>query len=123
MPARTWKALPSVPRTLALLYALLIGLFALEVFGQGTDFWTTMGAFAIHLIPAAFLGAVLAVAWRNELLGGVLYVALALAYLVVTGGQMRVSAFLLIPGALMLLGVLFLASWRWGNASRRQLAA
>jgi hypothetical protein len=110
MLAYGWKPWPFVPRVLAGLYALFIALFALDAFGGG-DFWSSLGAFAIHLIPAAFLGGLLLIAWYNEVLGGVLYVALGLAYVLATGGKMAPSVYVLITGALVALGVLFLMSW------------
>jgi hypothetical protein len=111
MSALARKAWPTVPRFLAGAYALFIALFALDALNAGTDFWTTIGAFAIHLIPAAFLVGVLLVAWRSELLGALLYLSLGAAYVFATGGRMEPSAYMLISGALFLLGALFLVSW------------
>lgn len=105
------KAWPTVPRFLAGAYALFIALFALDVLSAGTDLWTTLGEFAMHLIPAAFLVGVLLVAWRSELLGGLLYLALGAGYVFATGGEMAPSTYVLITGALLFLGALFLVSW------------
>lgn len=111
MSAIARKAWPTVPRFLAGAYALFIALFAVDVLNAGTDFWTTIGAFVMHLIPAAFLVGVLLVAWRSDLLGGLLYLALGAGYVFATGGQMEPSTYLLITGALFFLGALFLVSW------------
>ena len=111
MSALARKAWPTVPRVLAGVYALFIALFALDVWGPGTDFWTTLGAFAIHLIPAAFLIGVLLIAWRSELIGGLFYLALGVGYVLATGGQMAPGTYVFITGALMFLGALFLVSW------------
>jgi hypothetical protein len=111
MTALARNAWPTVPRFLAGCYALFIALFALDVLSAGTDFWTTLGAFAIHLIPAGFLVGVLMIAWRSDLLGGLLYLALGAAYVLATGGRMEPSTYVLITGALFLLGALFLVSW------------
>jgi hypothetical protein len=110
MTPSKWKALPTLPRVLGALYALFIGMFALDALGAG-DFWTSAGAFGIHLIPAAFLVGVLAVAWYNELAGGVIYVVLGLAYVLATNGRMAPSVYVMISGVLLALGTLFLASW------------
>ena len=110
MLAYPWKPWPFVPRVLAGMYALFIALFALDALGSG-DFWSALGAFAIHLIPAAFLSGLLLIAWYNELLGGVLYVVLGLAYVLATRGRMAPSVYVLITGALVALGTLFMVSW------------
>ena len=115
MSALTRKAWPTVPRFLAGAYALFIALFAVDVLSAGTDFWTTLGAFVMHLIPAAFLVGVLLIAWRSELLGGLLYVALGAGYVFATGGQMEPATYVLITGALFFLGALFLVSWGLGR--------
>lgn len=122
MATRTWRVWPSVPRLLAAFYALFIALFALDAFAAGAaDFWTKLGAFAIHLIPAAFLIGVLLIAWRNELVGGIIYLTLGLAYVIATGGLMATSAYAVITGALVLIGLLFLASW-WFQGHPRKAA-
>jgi hypothetical protein len=104
------KALPTLPRALGVLYALFIAVFALDALGEG-DFWTVVGAFAIHLIPAAFLLGVLAIAWYHELLGGVIYLGLGVAYILATDGRQAFSTYLLISGMLLVLGGLFIVSW------------
>ena len=117
MLAYAWKPWPFVPRLLAGLYALFIALFALDALGSG-DLWSALGAFAIHLIPAAFLGGLLLIAWYNEFLGGMLYVVLGLAYVLATRGKMAPSVYVLITGALVALGALFLVSWRMRRRGR-----
>jgi hypothetical protein len=104
------KALPTIPRLFGVLYALFIALFALDAIGEG-DFWTALGAFAIHLIPAVFLLTVLGIAWFHELLGGLIYVGLGVAYVLATGGREAKSAYVIITGMLLLIGALFIVSW------------
>ncbi len=120
MSALARRAWPTVPRVLAGVYALFIALFALDVWGAGTDFWTTLGAFAIHLIPAAFLIGVLLIAWRSELIGGILYVVLGVGYVLATGGEMAPGTYVFISGVLCFLGALFLVSWGVRRAQPRE---
>jgi hypothetical protein len=61
----------------------------------------------MHLIPTFILVAVIAIAWRWERVGAALFLALALAYLVMTNGRM-----LTIPIPLIIFSLLFLVSWR-----------
>ncbi len=110
MPARGAKVFPVLPRVLGGLYAMFIAMFALDALGAG-GLWESLGEFAIHLIPAAFLVGVLLLAWYHELIGGLVYVALGLAYVLATGGRMAPSVYALISGLLLLVGGTFLVSW------------
>jgi len=100
------------PRVLALLFAVFIGLFALDVFDGRHGFWRTMAAFLMHLIPTGVLLLILALAWRWEWIGALLYPALGLFYLVSSLGRLHWSACVVIAGPLFVLGLLFLLSWR-----------
>lgn len=120
MSALARRAWPTVPRILAGIYALFIALFAVDVWSAGTDFWTTLGAFVIHLIPAAFLIGILLIAWRSELVGGLLYLALGAGYVLATGGEMAAGTYVFISGALFFLGALFLVSWGVRRVPPRQ---
>ena len=100
------------PRVLCLLFAAFISLFALDVFGESRGFWQTALALLMHLIPTAILLAVLAVSWRWEWVGGVVFPALGLFYLVRFWGRFHWSTYALLAGPLLLLGVLFLLSWQ-----------
>ena len=96
-----------LPRVLSIVFALFISLLALDVFGEGYNFWETLVALFMHLIPTFILVAVLAIAWRWERVGAALFLALAIIYLVLTDGRM-----LTIPIPLIVVSLLFLVSWR-----------
>ena len=108
------------PRILCLLFAAFISLFALDVFGENHGFWPTTLALLMHLLPTGFLLLVLALSWRWEWIGGVLFPALGGVYLVAFWGRFHWSVYLLIAGPLFLLGTLFLLSWRQRKASLSQ---
>ena len=55
---------------------------------------------------------VLALSWRWEWIGGILFPALGGLYLVTCWGRFHWSAYLIIAGPLFLVGTLFLLSWR-----------
>jgi lysylphosphatidylglycerol synthetase-like protein (DUF2156 family) len=99
------------PRILGLLFAAFISLFALDVFGEGYGFWETIAALIMHLIPTAILLVVLALAWRWEWIGAILFAALGVAYIIMAGGKFEWATYLLISGPLFLIGALFLVSW------------
>ena len=99
------------PRILCLLFAGLISLFALDVFEGNHGFWNTTLALLMHLIPTGLLLIILAVSWRWEWVGGLLFPALGAFYLIAFGGKFHWSVYVIISGSLFLLGVLFLLNW------------
>lgn len=98
------------PRILGILFAVFVSLFALDVFGEGYGFWETILALLIHLIPTALILIVLAISWRWEWVGGILFIGLGAFYIVDNPG-FHPSAYLVISGPLFLVGVLFLVNW------------
>lgn len=70
------------PRALSILFIAFISLFALDVFGNNLGFWRTLQALTIHLIPSLVLIAALAVAWRWEWIGAVVYAVAGTLYVV-----------------------------------------
>lgn len=103
------------PRVLGLLFALFVSLFALDVFGQGYGFWGTLGALLIHLIPVYVLLIALAIGWRWEWAGALLFVGFAVWYLVMTWAPVSLIAILIgalpIAAPALLVGLLFLLDW------------
>ena len=95
--------------------AVFLGLFALDAF-DGRSFVDALPAFAIHLIPSLLVFAVVAIAWRLEWIGGVGFISLAVLYAVRVHG--RVDWVAVISGPLVIVGVLFLLSWRYHAAVR-----
>jgi len=97
------------PRVLCIAFALFLSLFALDVFNEGLGLWKTILALSIHLIPTAFVLVVLAVSWRWEWVGGVLFIAAGILYL--TRMWHHPAAVAGISGPLFLVGALFLLHW------------
>ena len=107
------------PRILGILFAAFISIFALDVFGEGYGFWKTILALLMHLIPTGIILIVLAMSWRWEWVGGILFPALGVLYLVWSWGRFPWSVYLVMSGPLVLVGVLFLLNWVY----RRELRA
>jgi hypothetical protein len=99
------------PRILSILFAMFVSLFALDVFGVGYSFWETLVALLMHLIPTFVILIVLAISWRWEWIGGVLFISLAVLYLVKSWGQFHWSTYLVISGPSFLVGILFIINW------------
>jgi hypothetical protein len=105
------RALFWTPRVLGVLFAVFISLFVLDVFGAGYGFWETIATLLIHLIPTAIVLVVLAIAWRWEWMGAILFVGLGLWYIIMAWGRFEWITYLLIASPLFLVGALFLANW------------
>ena len=104
------------PRVLAILMCIFLSLFALDAFNESRSFSEALFAFAIHITPATLLLAVVAASWRWEWLGGVVFIGLAVAYMTIAGT--RFDWILVISGPLLIVGTLFLASWRFHEELR-----
>lgn len=111
MRARMSAWLYWAPRLLGLLLAGFLSLFAFDVFGTGASLLEEIGAFLIHLVPVYLVLIALLIAWRWEHVGGLLFIALGVAYLL-WARNMHWSAYLVITGPLWLVGALFLLGWR-----------
>ena len=106
-----------LPRVLCIAAILFISLFALDSFGPGLSIWQQIGAFLIHLIPSFILLALLAVAWKWEYWGGILFLILGIVFTpIIFQHNYRMnhsvwtsmSIILLITFPFILVGILFL---------------
>ena len=66
------------PRVLAILAILFVSLFALDAFQPGEPIAQQLIHFFIHLIPSLVLLAVLVLAWKQELIGGIIFALIGL---------------------------------------------
>jgi hypothetical protein len=105
------------PRALGILFTVFVSIFALDVLGEGYGLWGTMLALLMHLIPALIVLAVLVIAWRWEAVGGMLFIALGVWYVVTTWGHFNWH--LVISGPLSVIGGLFLIDWACRAKVRR----
>ncbi len=69
-----------LPRILCILAILFISLFAADAFAPGLTIWQQLGAFFIHLIPSFVLLAFLIIAWKWELIGGIIFMVIGIAF-------------------------------------------
>jgi hypothetical protein len=98
------------PRILGMAVSAFLGLFALDAFSGGKPIVQALVDFTIHLAPALLLLAIVIVAWRWEWLGGIAFIGLAVAYGLMV--NWRTDWMLVIAGPLVVVGLLYLWSWR-----------
>ena len=99
-----------LPRILGIFFALFISIFVLGAFGEGIPFLDGVVGFLIHLVPTYIVIAVLLIAWKWDLAGGILFILAGLFYIFFANG-MHWSAYLLIGGPPILIGILFIAAY------------
>jgi len=99
------------PRVLCILFAVFVSLFALDVFDAGYSFWKTILALLVHLIPTGIILIVLAISWRWEWVGAIVFIALGVEYIVMSHCKFTWHVYLVMSGPMFLLGVLFLINW------------
>ncbi len=72
------KAFFWAPRILGILAILFISMFALDAFQPDMTIWEQMRDFLMHLIPSFVLLAIFLLAWKRELIGGIIFLAIGL---------------------------------------------
>jgi hypothetical protein len=110
-----------IPRILCIVAILTVSMFALDSFGPGQTIWQQLDAFGMHLIPTLILTVILIVAWKWEFIGGIIFIALGLLltpYIFMHNYRMNHSigmslvVILMITFPFILVGILFLISWK-----------
>lgn len=98
------------PRLLGIALALFLCVFALDAFEPQKPLAAVLTDLAVHLAPAALVLAIVVLAWRRPLPGGVAFVLLAFGYALSVG--FRIDWVMVISGPMLMIGLLFLWSWR-----------
>ena len=69
-----------IPRIICILAILFVSMFALDSFDPKLTIWQQIGGFLIHLVPTYVLILLLVIAWKWELIGGILFAALGIGF-------------------------------------------
>lgn len=112
MQPRVRRWLYWTPRISVALFAALISLFSLDVFGEGYSVWQSIAAFLLHSLPTFSILLLLYIAWQREWVGGLLLIAWAIFYLVRTQG-FGAGVYMMMVGLPFALGFLFLLNWHF----------
>jgi hypothetical protein len=117
-----------LPRIICILAILFVSLFAADAFAPGLTIWQQLAAFLMHLIPSFILLAFLIVAWKWELIGGIIFtvIGLVMSPLVFMLNYNRnhfsvgqsLGVILMITFPFILVGILFIISH---NLKKRKL--
>ncbi|MBS3079046.1 hypothetical protein J4218_02915 [Candidatus Pacearchaeota archaeon] len=105
------------PRILAILFVMFISLFALDIFDSNLGFWGTILGLFMHLIPSFLLIIVLLIAWRYNLVGGIIFIGLGVLYFISTAIRLwpqwyiALSWSMIIALPAIIIGVMFILNW------------
>jgi hypothetical protein len=108
-----------IPRILCIFAILFVSMFALDSFDPNLTIWQQIGGFLIHLVPTYVLILFLVVAWKWELVGGILFLIIGLGlipflyihnYNMNHSVWMSLSVILMLNGPFILVGALFMYS-------------
>ena len=102
------------PRVLAVASSLFFGVFALDAFDDGVTPAQAIGDFLMHLLPSATLLGIVALAWRREWIGALVFAALAVVYAI--PAYAHLSWVLTISGPLLVVSALY--AWSWNRRRR-----
>lgn len=69
-----------LPRIISILAIAFISVFALDAFDPSLSIWRQLQNFAMHLIPSFILLLILLIAWKWELVGGIIFLAIGLVF-------------------------------------------
>ena len=73
-------------------------------------------ALVIYMIPVYLVVIAQVIAWKWERVGAVVFIGLAIFYVVMSGGRQHWSAYAVISGTLMVIGALFGVGWKYRKA-------
>lgn len=113
-----------IPRILCILAILFVSMFALDSFDPNLTVWQQIGGFLIHLIPTYVLILILVVAWKWEMVGGIIFLLIGLGFMPFLyihnynmnhSVGMSLSIILMLNGPFILTGALFIYSHRLRN--------
>jgi hypothetical protein len=105
------------PRILSIFFIAFLAMFSLDVIESGKNIWEILGGLFMHNVPVFILVAVLAVAWKHEIVGATVFILAGVLYVLFAprGAPSTLVAFswsLIIAGPAFLIGILFFAGWK-----------
>ena len=113
------KILYWAPRVLTILYIAFISIFALDVFGE-YGFPEVLVALFMHLLPTIVLVIILLIAWKKELIGGIIFLLLGILFTIFFKTYEDPISFLIISMPVFLVGGLFLINHYLNNHAQSQ---
>jgi len=107
------KILYWLPRVLGIILICFIALLSFDVFSMEGTLLKKIGGFLIHNIPTYIFIALLVFAWKNEKMGGIIFIIASLFWVMYIGGPVFFRMFSPLSLPPLIIGILFLLnSWQ-----------
>lgn len=107
---KTTKIIYWLPRVLSIAFVLFLSLFALDAFTEYTG-WELVLALFMHLLPSIVLLGTIAISWRHDLVGVIVFFSFAVFYIQMAGLNRPWTWYVFISGPSFVVAILFLLSW------------
>lgn len=111
-----------LPRILSILFILFLSLFSLDIFDSCNSFLSCVLGLFIHNIPSIILIVLLIVAWKYDIIGGIVFISAGILYMIIllTANILNNPDFelymlswsLIISGPAFVIGILWILSWK-----------
>jgi hypothetical protein len=115
-------ALYFLPRVLGVLAILFMGLFSADCFGEYDSFGKMITCFVMHNIPGFICLAALVIAWKWELIGGIIFIAFFVAAGIFFDSFTDNPASLIVISPFLLTGALFIVNHIRKSGKRNEIA-
>lgn len=103
------------PRFLSIIIAFIVSTFALDAIEANVSALENIQNVLIHLIPGLIIAVLVIIAWRHALIGGGLFILLAIIYAFIAHDHLQwvlvISLPLFVLGALFVLSFIKLHKW------------
>jgi len=110
------------PRVLSILFAAFISILALDVFSEGYSFGELLVALFMHLVPTFVIVFFIIIAWKREWIGAILFLGLAIFYIIIFWSELDFVILLIIPLPLLICSILYFLSWEQTKKYKRNRA-
>ena len=115
------------PRILLILFALFLGIFSFDVFDSCNGFFECVLGLFMHNLPSLILLVILAISWKHELVGAVIFIILGSICIIGIIVSLLLSPIeminpILIIGSVVffLIGILFFIGWKQKKKIRKK---
>ncbi len=119
MEEKSERILFWTPRVLIIIFALFLAIFSLDVFDSASSFAQIAIGLFMHNLPSIVLLLILIISWRNDLVGGIIFLALGVLCVIGTIVSLLIIPLgkinpLLIIGSIifLLIGTLFFVGYK-----------
>jgi hypothetical protein len=97
-----------IPRVLAIVSILFMGMFSLDSFSGNESLGMKMLGFLIHNIPVLIVIAILILAWKREIAGGILFILAFIAGTIVFHSFSGNPGSIVVITPFLIIGILFI---------------